>query len=96
MGNGIGHDLKMVLDGGNGEVLNEYYQSDLNTYQSGRVVFPMSGIDAGVHQMELKAWDVHNNSATAVLDFRGCRGIGSVFRGARELPQSHEWRGYHV
>lgn len=69
VGNGIGHDLKMVLDGSDGTVLNEYYQSDLNTYQSGRVVFPMSDIPTGPHQLELKAWDVHNNSATARLDF---------------------------
>lgn len=69
VGNGIGHDLKLVLDGEDGTVLNEYYQSDLNTYQSGRVVYPMSGIEAGAHQLELKAWDVHNNSALARLDF---------------------------
>ena len=69
VGNGIGHDLKMTLDGADGAVLNEYYQSDLDTYQSGRVVFPMSGIAPGPHRLELKAWDVHNNSATAGLDF---------------------------
>ena len=69
VGNGIGHDLRMVLDGDEGEVLNEYYQSDLNTYQSGRLVFPMSGIEPGPHRLELKAWDVHNNSAVAALDF---------------------------
>ena len=69
VGNGIGHDLKMTLDEGDGQVLNEFYQSDLNTYQSGRVVFPMSDIEAGPHRLELKAWDVHNNSAVSTLDF---------------------------
>jgi hypothetical protein len=69
VGNGIGHDLKLMLDGANGAVLNEYYQSDLNTYQSGRVVYPMSDIEPGTHRLELKAWDVHNNSALAGLDF---------------------------
>lgn len=69
VGNGIGHDLKMRLDGADGTVLNEYYQSDLDTYQSGRVVFPMNGIEPGHHVLELKAWDVHNNSAVATLDF---------------------------
>ena len=69
VGNGIGHDLKMVLDHGDGTVLNEYYQSDLDTYQSGRVVFPMADIPSGPHRLELKAWDVHNNSASAGLDF---------------------------
>ena len=35
VGNGIGHDLKATLDGGQSVVLNEFYASDLNTYQSG-------------------------------------------------------------
>jgi len=69
VGNGIGHDLKMVLDGGEGANLNAYYQSDLDTYRSGRVIFPMSDITAGPHELDLKAWDVHNNSATASLSF---------------------------
>ena len=69
VGNGIGHNLSLVLDGDAGETLNEFYQSDLDTYQSGRVVYPMSGISPGRHELELKAWDVHNNSATAKLDF---------------------------
>jgi hypothetical protein len=59
----------MPLDVGYGQVLTEFYQSDLNTYQSGRVVFPMSDIEAGPHRLELKAWDVHNNSAVSTLDF---------------------------
>lgn len=69
VGNGIGHDLKLTLDGGDGTVLNEFYQSDLDTYQRGRVVYPMSDIAPGPHRLELKAWDVHNNSAKAGLDF---------------------------
>lgn len=69
VGNGIGHDLKVVLDDGEEAVLNDHYQSDLDTYRSGRVVYPMSGIAPGPHRLELKAWDVHNNSAAAALDF---------------------------
>ena len=63
VGNGIGHDLKMVLDGGEGANLNAYYQSDLDTYRSGRVIFPMSDITAGPHELDLKAWDVHTTTA---------------------------------
>ena len=71
MGNGIGHDLKATFDGGTSVVLNEFYASDLDTYQSGRVVYPFSGLEEGPHTLELKAWDVHNNSASATLGFRG-------------------------
>ena len=69
VGNGIGHDLKATLDGGTSVVLNEFYASDLDTYQSGQVVYPFSGLEEGPHTLELKAWDVHNNSASAKLDF---------------------------
>ena len=69
VGNGIGHDLKATLDGGASVILNEFYASDLDTYQSGRIVYPLSGLEEGQHSIELKAWDVHNNSAKATLDF---------------------------
>jgi len=69
VGNGIGHDLKATLDNETSVVLNEYYASDLDTYQSGRVVYPLSDLEEGPHVLSLKAWDVHNNSATAKLDF---------------------------
>lgn len=69
VGNGIGHDLKATLDGGTSVVLNEFYASDLDTYQSGRVVYPFRDLEEGPHTLELKAWDVHNNSAKASLDF---------------------------
>ena len=54
---------------GTSVVLNEFYASDLDTYQSGRVVYPLSDLEEGPHTLELKAWDVHNNSAKATLDF---------------------------
>lgn len=69
VGNGIGHDLKATLDDETSVVLNEYYSSDLDTYQSGRVVFPFSDLEEGPHTLELKAWDVHNNSAKSQLEF---------------------------
>lgn len=69
VGNGIGHDLKATLDGGTSVVLNEFYASDLDTYQSGRVVYPFSDLEEGPHTLELKAWDVHNNSAKASFEF---------------------------
>lgn len=71
VGNGIGHDLVAVLDNDtqNPIVLNEYYETDLDTYQSGEVRYQLEELTEGNHTLSLKAWDVHNNSSTATLEF---------------------------
>ena len=70
-GNGLGHDAKAILDGDASHpyVLNEYFVSDLDTYQSGSIRFPFQGLSEGTHELELKVWDVANNSATAATHF---------------------------
>jgi hypothetical protein len=71
VGNGIGHDIVAVIDDNTEKtyVLNDYYESDLNTYQKGSVKFPFKNLDAGDHKLLLKAWDVYNNSAEGQIDF---------------------------
>jgi Peptidase family C25 len=71
VGNGIGHDLSAVLDGNQDKVyiLNDYYESDLNNYQQGRVFFPLEGLSPGRHALELKAWDINNNSSKSSTEF---------------------------
>ena len=71
VGNGIGHDLKAVLDGeyDNPYILNSYFAADLDTYKSGTVRFPFRDLEDGPHLLELKVWDVQNNSATATTEF---------------------------
>jgi hypothetical protein len=70
-GTGIGHDIKMTLDGASGDaiVLNDFYQTDLNTYVSGTVRYPLRDLADGPHRVELVVWDVSNNKGTATLDF---------------------------
>ena len=71
VGNGIGHDLTAILDNDsqNPIVLNEYYETDLDTYKSGEVRYQLPELAEGNHTISLKAWDVHNNSSTGSLDF---------------------------
>jgi len=71
VGNGIGHDITAVLDGNTAKtiVLNDYYEGDLNNYQSGTVRYPLSGISDGLHNIKFKAWDVFNNSVEAYTEF---------------------------
>ncbi|HPT13653.1 MAG TPA: type IX secretion system sortase PorU [Bacteroidales bacterium] len=70
-GTGIGHDLVAVLDDNYDApfVLNDYYESDVNTYENGRILFPFVGLPEGAHKVLVKAWDVYNNSSEATLDF---------------------------
>jgi hypothetical protein len=71
VGNGIGHDITVILDGNTAQqkVLNQYYSANLDSYQSGEVRFNFNDLSAGKHTLTFKAWDVNNNSSSATLDF---------------------------
>jgi len=71
VGNGIGHDITAVLDGNTGSpiVLNEYYKSNLDSYQSGKLQYTLRNLAVGQHTLDVKMWDVNNNSSTIRLDF---------------------------
>ncbi|NTW25457.1 MAG: type IX secretion system sortase PorU, partial [Lentimicrobium sp.] len=71
LGNGIGHDIVAILDGQTESpfVLNDFYQSDLNTYRSGVITFPFHDLAPGLHTLRLKVWDVNNNSSEVTTEF---------------------------
>ncbi len=71
VGNGIGHDITAQLDGKAQQlyVLNDYYESDLNSYQKGRVIFPLDALTEGPHTLTFKAWDINNNSSLTTTEF---------------------------
>jgi hypothetical protein len=70
-GNGIGHDLTAVMDEEriNAIVLNEFYQANTNSFNSGVIRYPYKQLEPGPHQVRVKIWDIHNNSTQATLDF---------------------------
>ncbi len=72
VGTGIGHDITAVIDGdySNVIVLNDYYLSDRDSYTSGSVIFPLSGLSVGEHTLKIKVWDVLNNSSEKEISFR--------------------------
>jgi hypothetical protein len=71
VGNGIGHDIVATIDGDSydGIVLNDYYISDLDSYQSGVINYQYFNLPDGDHTLTLKAWDVFNNSGQASINF---------------------------
>jgi hypothetical protein len=70
-GSGIGHDLTANLDNNTDKsiVLNDYYETELNSYKEGSVRYPFSNLPEGRHTLQLKVWDVYNNSSTASTEF---------------------------
>ncbi|MEO8761365.1 MAG: type IX secretion system sortase PorU [Bacteroidia bacterium] len=70
-GNGLGHDLTAVLDANTPHevVLNDYYQANLNKYQSGKILYQLQNLPTGNHSLTLKAWDVLDNSSLSSTDF---------------------------
>lgn len=70
-GNGIGHDVTGILDDDTHRILtlNDYYESELDSYQKGRIIYPFYNLELGLHNIKVKVWDVHNNSAEAYIEF---------------------------
>jgi len=70
-GTGLGHDIVARLDSdlSSDIILNSYYENDIGTYKSGKIIYPLGTLDRGEHRLSLKAWDNFNNSSTASLIF---------------------------
>ncbi|MEN9522760.1 MAG: type secretion system sortase PorU [Bacteroidota bacterium] len=70
-GIGIGHDITATLDNDtkNTQSLNDFYETDLDSYQKGSLRYPFKNLSVGQHTLMLKAWDVYNNPNTAELEF---------------------------
>jgi hypothetical protein len=71
VGSSIGHDLLATLNDNTDQavVLNDLYEADLDTYQSGTVRYRFNELSEGTHTLRLKAWDVFNNSSEATTEF---------------------------
>jgi hypothetical protein len=67
---GIGHRLEALVDGeAEPRPLAEYYRGYQDTYQGGRVEYPLRGLSEGRHRLTVKAWDILNNSSQAETFF---------------------------
>jgi hypothetical protein len=71
IGTGIGHDLSAILDDQTVSpiVLNDYYEADKDSYQSGKISYQLKNLEDGPHKLKVKVWDVHNNSSEDYTEF---------------------------
>ncbi len=70
-GIGIGRDIILLIDDdySNPVILNENFEMDIDSYQSGKVTHPLNNLSPGYHTLTIKAWDVYNNSSEKRIEF---------------------------
>ncbi len=70
-GIGIGHDITAVLNHETDQayLLNDFYQTGLDTYKSGTINYPFYNLPDGHHHLKLKVWDIYNNANEETIEF---------------------------
>jgi hypothetical protein len=71
LGTGIGHDIVLTMDGPlyDSYILNDSFEQVMDDHTTGTLTFPMKDLPNGSYTLELKAWDMLNNSSTRTIDF---------------------------
>ncbi|MGB5323558.1 type IX secretion system sortase PorU, partial [Lutimonas sp.] len=67
----VDHDIIAILDDDNNNpyVLNDYFETELNDFQKGKVKFPFRDLEPGLHTIKFKCWDTYNNTSESTLAF---------------------------
>lgn len=70
-GNGIGHNLTAIIDNAtdNQIVLNDYYQTEKDSFNMGTVRYNLEDLSIGKHTLMVRAWDINNNHSEQELSF---------------------------
>lgn len=67
----IGHDITAVFDDETSEnlILNDFFEPTLDKVGSGTVQYQLTNFEPGLHSIDLKAWDILNNSSEKRTEF---------------------------
>ena len=70
-GTGIGHEMIATIDTTPQKtiLLNEYYRSEADQYQRGRIEYPLEALPSGMYRLNVRAWDVFNNASEQEIQF---------------------------
>lgn len=83
---GIGNSLTVILDNDQTFEVGDYFIADIDKFSSGTLTFPLDKLESGKHTIELKAWDVYNNPASATIDFMVTNGNQIVIEDLINYP----------
>jgi hypothetical protein len=67
----VDHDIVAILDGdqSNPIIMNDYFETESNNFQKGKVNYPFRNLAVGLHTLTFKCWDTYNNPSEASLSF---------------------------
>jgi hypothetical protein len=85
-GYGIGNSIVAVIDDDELITLNDYYTTVPDDYTKGIIDYRLNGLSLGKHSITLRAWDTHNNSAQATVDFSVTESNGLVINEFSNYP----------
>ncbi len=87
-GTSIGHDLSATLRGGQDGnfVLNDFYQASADDYRSGEVRYPLFDLPEGEYELEVRAWDLSNNTGVGTTQFVVSNDPGVALRRVLNYP----------
>lgn len=71
-GAGVGHDISAMIDDDPSQffILNDFYSAEEGSFQRGNVRFQLPTLEEGLHFINIKVWDVYNNSSSYRIEFR--------------------------
>ncbi len=71
MGNTVGHNLELVVDGNTNSTynLNDYFLFDDGSYTDGSVSYVIPELSSGSHSLRFRAWDLLGNVSTKTVNF---------------------------
>lgn len=95
-GNGIGHDITGIIDNNTSTpvILNDFYETAVNDFTRGTIIYPMKDLEEGWHSLTIKAWDVFNNSSSQTIEFRVMPSDKIILAGVMNYPNPaihHTW-----
>lgn len=84
----IGHDILLIIDDdeSNQIILNDFYYSNLNSYQSGCLQYQLNNISEGQHTLKILVWDTKNNISEAELSFVVCNSESIKLKELHNFP----------
>ena len=88
VGSGIGHDILLTIDNDPTQsvILNDYFQSSTNSYTSGIVKYKLPVLSNGNHTVNLRIWDLLNNSTNVSTNFEVVTGLSPVIFSIYNYP----------
>ena len=86
-GTSIGHRIEAWLDNSSQSLdLSDYYQSNVDSFQSGTAQYPLTALSPGTHRLMVRAWDTYNNSSSAQTVFDVITSVGLQLSNVYNYP----------